>query len=158
MKKQLNQALFASLLIGCPFLVSQALHKGARVNALDEEGNTPLLKSFLNNKFGVVEILLRHGADPRIVNNKGVSCLIVLKKKKNSATLSFEKDFYNQMIAKIKPLLMEGPKKACSMFESDVQEEGKNAFQKGNSDEIFKRKVCSSETKKVGGCSHQNEG
>lgn len=51
------------------------IESGASISATDLNGNTPLWVAALNSYSGteVVEVLLKHGADPRQKNNHGIS-------------------------------------------------------------------------------------
>jgi ankyrin repeat protein len=45
------------------------------LNRADRNGNTPLMIASQNGFVDIVELLLRHGADPNVANSKGNTCL-----------------------------------------------------------------------------------
>ena len=51
------------------------LEHGVQVNALDGEGRTPLMSAAQEDKAGVVQALLAHGADPAIRDKRGWTAL-----------------------------------------------------------------------------------
>lgn len=53
-------------------LVVELLSQGANVSALDKDQNSSLHLAALNNNKGVVEVLLRSGADPSVPNGNGL--------------------------------------------------------------------------------------
>lgn len=50
----------------------ELLSQGANVSALDKDQNSSLHLAALNNNKGVVEVLLRSGADPSVPNGNGL--------------------------------------------------------------------------------------
>ena len=79
--KKLHEELFESVKASNLKKVLYALNKGALVNALDAKGQTALLKAVKYENFKIAKVLIRYGADARIVDNEGVSCIKVLKEK-----------------------------------------------------------------------------
>ena len=79
--KKLHEELFESVKASNLKKVLYALNKGALVNALDAKGQTALLKAVKYENFKIAKVLIRYGADARIVDNEGVSCTKVLKEK-----------------------------------------------------------------------------
>ena len=58
-----------------PAIAEFLLTKNANPNLLDLHGNTPLWTAVMNskNELGIIQALLRYGADPNIVNKHGKS-------------------------------------------------------------------------------------
>jgi len=54
------------------------IKNGANVNEQDRGGSTPLMEPTSLGKLDVVEMLVKHGADPSILDNDGKNCLTVL--------------------------------------------------------------------------------
>ncbi|XP_014231263.2 ankyrin-1-like [Trichogramma pretiosum] len=64
-------------------------HRSAQVNSRDQMGNTPL--HFASGAFGdneVIELLLRHGADPNAANAEGLTPLHMFCKRKYDSNLT----------------------------------------------------------------------
>ena len=56
---------------GDPKMIDQLLGYDIDVNPQDELGNTPLMESAAAGRWDVARVLLRHGADPEIINHDG---------------------------------------------------------------------------------------
>ena len=54
------------------------IKNGANVNEQNRGGATPLMEPTSLGKLDVVEMLVKHGADPGILDNDGKSCLTIL--------------------------------------------------------------------------------
>ncbi|BCM92206.1 hypothetical protein IAD21_04085 [Abditibacteriota bacterium] len=55
--------------------VQSLIKKGAKVNARNTDGTTPLILAARQNSLPLVDFLLKHGADARARDKAGVSCL-----------------------------------------------------------------------------------
>ncbi|XP_015441786.1 2-5A-dependent ribonuclease isoform X2 [Pteropus alecto] len=73
-----NHSLIKAVKEGDIKLVQQLLDKGADVNFQDEDGGwTPLLNAVETSEEDIVDLLLRHGADPCLRKNNGATPFIV---------------------------------------------------------------------------------
>ncbi|XP_039737236.1 2-5A-dependent ribonuclease isoform X1 [Pteropus medius] len=73
-----NHSLIKAVKEGDIKLVQQLLDKGADVNFQDEDGGwTPLLNAVEISEEDIVDLLLRHGADPCLRKNNGATPFIV---------------------------------------------------------------------------------
>ncbi|KAK3390249.1 ankyrin repeat-containing domain protein [Podospora didyma] len=55
--------------------IEALLDAGADVNAIDDDGDTPLIQCMINGRADVAELLIRHGADLNVINKLGVTAL-----------------------------------------------------------------------------------
>lgn len=82
---------------GKPVLVSLLLKRGARVDAVDVYGNTPLLRALTahQNVAEVITLLLEAGANPHLRNKTGVSPLELAKRLNRSELIALlDKDIH----------------------------------------------------------------
>jgi len=80
-----DDVLLEAALDGELIVVQTALEKGAKPNARDDHGQTPLHIAAGEGHDEIVKLLLERGADPRIADNDG---LIPLDYAKDSVTRS----------------------------------------------------------------------
>jgi len=71
----LNQLLWSSLLESDHLTVLTALVLGAKVNAVNEEGETPLHEAVKKGDRPMMELLLKNGADVTLVNSQKLAAL-----------------------------------------------------------------------------------
>ena len=70
--------------------------KHSDVNVADNMGHTPLHLAVLENKLGIIlnntdtiKVLMKNGADPRLVNVDGLNCLDLAKHTKNQEIIKY---------------------------------------------------------------------
>ena len=62
-------------------IASKLIDKGARINAQDDYGNTPLILASDIGAVGLIDLFLKHGADPNIRNCRNESALSLASSK-----------------------------------------------------------------------------
>lgn len=78
--KKVNDITLAKILIG----------NGAKINAQDAQGNTPLYHAIINKNKEMIKLLLNNGADMYIQNKRGDSPARFILSKKQMPSISFE--------------------------------------------------------------------
>lgn len=78
--KKINDVTLAEILLG----------NGAKVNAQDTQGNTPLYHAIMNKNEKMTKLLLNNGADMYITNKRGDSPARFILSKKTMPSVNFE--------------------------------------------------------------------
>ena len=78
--KKVNDVTLAEILLG----------NGAKVNAQDTQGNTPLYHAIMNKNEKMTKLLLNNGADMYITNKRGDSPARFILSKKTMPSVNFE--------------------------------------------------------------------
>lgn len=68
--------------------------KTVNINTRDKDGNTPLILAVHENNFYVCEVLIEHGADVSLKNNKGVDALSLASNPKRAEIAGLLTGFY----------------------------------------------------------------
>lgn len=70
--------------------VKLLLHAGARANAADAFGNTPLWRTVMHNapNLEIIELLVKNGSNPNLENRHGVSPRDIAEKMGNSEVVN----------------------------------------------------------------------
>lgn len=66
-----NNSLIEAILSGDIVGVNSLLKKSVDINQIDENGNTALIYAARFNRTSIARILLHHGADVSLINNRG---------------------------------------------------------------------------------------
>jgi ankyrin repeat protein len=70
-----------------PATIRALLSRGLSVNACDETGQTPLMEAAIGGNLGVIDALLRHGADPLARNDAGHTARDLALQNSNEAAV-----------------------------------------------------------------------
>ena len=65
------------------------IERTTSINAQDNDGWTALMLAAFIDESANVELLIRRGADPRIVNNEGQSALIIAQQEKSLHSVAY---------------------------------------------------------------------
>jgi ankyrin repeat protein len=60
-------------------IVEKIMHLGLNVNTQNKFGNTPLMECALIDRWDIVELLLKNGADPEVKNQGGENAVAYLR-------------------------------------------------------------------------------
>ncbi|MFM1652048.1 ankyrin repeat domain-containing protein [Brevibacillus sp. B_LB10_24] len=83
-----NIPLHAAVAGKSPYKLAELLlASGAEVNAKQQGGYTPLHEAVINEDRQTAGLLMGHGADPRLANDKGETALTIAESKGNAALL-----------------------------------------------------------------------
>ena len=126
--KKLNEGLIASIKGKGEKEPLYWLNKGAHVNALDENGRTPLLNAIASGQFFTMKVLMRYGADARIVDNNGVSCKKILNERLADEKYPWEEVRLKGYIKYLEALEYYGPNNKKEMWDQETQQELDNGF------------------------------
>ncbi|KAJ1529125.1 hypothetical protein HK096_009136, partial [Nowakowskiella sp. JEL0078] len=69
-------------------LIRLLISKGAAINSVDSEGNTPVYYAASNGRWDTVKILIEHGADPNL-SRTGYTCLHEAAKNGNNTMVEY---------------------------------------------------------------------
>ena len=73
---EMDHALFRAIRERDDDRIERFLRQGIPVNVRSSDGTTPLMVAALHGSPGCVEMLLQHGADPNVANDRGVTALL----------------------------------------------------------------------------------
>lgn len=81
-------ALHNAALVGHVEIIELLLNNGARIDAQDSDGNTPLMWAIRNRKQDAVEYLMNRGANIRALNEAGSNCLVIATNTGDNAIIN----------------------------------------------------------------------
>ena len=67
--------------------VQELLHQGAQANIRDEHGATPILLAVSRGRLDLVHLLVEHGADPSLCNDKGENAVAAARRRRLDVVL-----------------------------------------------------------------------
>lgn len=99
--------------------ITKLVNYGAAVNAVDENGNTGLLSALLKKCSGsIIKAMMAAGADPRVTNSKGQSCVEIATKAGCASSVI---TMLEKAIAKIEKAEAKAAEKAAKAKEKEAK-------------------------------------
>lgn len=99
--------------------ITKLVNYGAAVNAVDENGNTGLLSALLKKCSGsIIKAMMAAGADPRVTNSKGQSCVEIATKAGCAGSVI---TMLEKAIAKIEKAEAKAAEKAAKVKEKEAK-------------------------------------